>query len=53
VAERQADELANGLYDSLQPAAGKKDLRVAVAVAIASGSTLEIQQIKIINRKET
>jgi len=32
---------------------GKKDLRVAVAVAIASGSTLEIQQIKIINRKET
>jgi len=53
VAERRADELARSLYDSFQPAEGKKDLRVAVAAVIASGSTLEIQQIKIINRKET
>jgi IMP cyclohydrolase len=52
VAESRADELARSLYDSLQPATGKKDLRVAVAAVIASASTLEIQQIKIINREE-
>ncbi|HRD01130.1 MAG TPA: IMP cyclohydrolase [Candidatus Saccharicenans sp.] len=49
--ESRADELANSLYESLKPPAGKKDLRVAVAVLIASASNLEIQQIKIINRE--
>ncbi|MDD8019639.1 MAG: IMP cyclohydrolase [Acidobacteriota bacterium] len=53
ISESRVDELVSSIYESLEPAPGKKDLRVAVACLIASATGLEIQQIKIINRKET
>jgi len=45
-------ELVSSIYESLKPEAGKKDLRVSVAGLTASASSLELQQVKIINRED-
>ncbi len=47
-----AEEVAQGVYESLAPAAGKPDLRVAVAGVRATLPDGEILEIKIINRNE-
>jgi len=52
ISDGGADELVSSIYESLKPEAGKKDLRVAVAGLTASASSLELQQVKIINREE-
>ena len=47
-----ADELVSSIYESLKPETGKKDLRVSVAGLTASAGSLELQQVKIINRED-
>lgn len=47
-----ADEIASQIYESLKPAEGKKDFRVAVACLRASLAENSVHEIKIINRQE-
>jgi IMP cyclohydrolase len=47
-----AEGIASQVYQSLKPAEGKNDLRVAVACVRASVAEAQIQEIKIINHQE-
>lgn len=47
-----AETIVKMVYDSLAPASGKKDLRVSVAGVRTSLASLEILEVKIINRQE-
>ncbi|MGB9764629.1 MAG: IMP cyclohydrolase [Candidatus Saccharicenans sp.] len=49
---KRAEEIAVELYESLNPTAGRKDFRVAVACLRATISEAEVQEIRIINRQE-
>lgn len=52
ISENTAEEIATRVYESLKPAEGKKDFRVAVACVRASVDRAQIQEVKIINRQE-
>lgn len=47
-----ADEVANQVFNSLEPAPDKKDFRVAVACLRASATAGDVQEIKIINKNK-
>ncbi|MCX8160464.1 MAG: IMP cyclohydrolase [Candidatus Saccharicenans sp.] len=49
---RTAEEVAQGVFDSLAPAPGKPDFRVALVALRASVHDGQVQEIKIINKHE-
>lgn len=49
--KRRADDMAEAVYDALEPKPGKKDFRVSVACVYSSKASASQNEIYIINRK--
>jgi IMP cyclohydrolase len=52
IKEKKADDMAEAVYDALQPAPGEKDYRVAVASVFSSNLNSKEYEIYIINKHE-